>query len=155
VSLGHWPITKAKGRRSSRAYLSLFKRKPSLDDPGLGSVVPADLVIYGIVMFTPTILSSVTAGSKVPELRTPSITTFGAKGSAWIDCCSSWVPSRPLPGDRVGRITLQIWGFNRCAVGLGPGRASIRLVHRKKLEDGGLMAGRLTERARLRRLRGA
>jgi putative MFS transporter len=88
-----------------------------------------DLGVYGIGIFTPTILAAVIGKESKSHALADTIHNDmrGAKGSALMDTLFVLgVIVAIFLVDRVGRIKLQIWGFLGCAVGLLLSGLSIR-----------------------------
>jgi MFS transporter, putative metabolite transport protein len=80
-----------------------------------------DLGVYGIGIFTPTILGAVIGKESKSHALSDTIHNdiLGAKGSAMMDVLFVLgVIVAIFLVDKVGRIKLQIWGFIGCAVGL-------------------------------------
>ncbi|HEY4794420.1 MAG TPA: MFS transporter [Mycobacterium sp.] len=131
VSLGHLADeAKAKAAEGHGSYLSLFKKKNRRAT--ILASVPwflQDLGVYGIGIFTPTILGAVIGKESKSHGLSDTIHNdiLGAKGSAMMDVLFVLgVIVAILLVDRVGRIKLQIWGFLGCAVGLLLSGLSIR-----------------------------
>ena len=131
VSLGHLADqAKIKAAEGHGSYLSLFKKKNRRAT--ILASVPwflQDLGVYGIGIFTPTILGAVIGKESKSHGLSDTIHNdiLGAKGSAMMDVLFVLgVIVAILLVDRVGRIKLQIWGFLGCAVGLVLAGASIR-----------------------------
>ena len=131
VSLGHLTDqAKIKAAEGHGSYLSLFKEKNRRAT--ILASVPwflQDLGVYGIGIFTPTILGAVIGKESKSHGLSDTIHNdiLGAKGSAMMDVLFVLgVIVAILLVDRVGRIKLQIWGFLGCAVGLLLSGLSIR-----------------------------
>jgi putative MFS transporter len=131
VSLGHLADqAKAKAAEGHGSYLSLFKKKNRRAT--ILASVPwflQDLGVYGIGIFTPTILGAVIGKESKSHGLSDTIHNdiLGAKGSAMMDVLFVLgVIVAILLVDRVGRIKLQIWGFIGCAIGLLLSGLSIR-----------------------------
>ena len=131
VSLAHLADeAKAKAAEGHGSYLSLFKKKNRRAT--ILASVPwflQDLGVYGIGIFTPTILGAVIGKESKSHGLSDTIHNdiLGAKGSAMMDVLFVLgVIVAILLVDRVGRIKLQIWGFLGCAVGLLLSGLSIR-----------------------------
>ncbi len=82
-----------------------------------------DLGTYGIGMFTPTILAASVGAPHNPDASNLSSVILqdmlGAKGAAVIDLLLVvGIVAAVILADKVGRITLQIFGFVGCALGL-------------------------------------
>ncbi|MGB8402505.1 MAG: MFS transporter [Mycobacterium sp.] len=125
--LNHHAKTTPEGHGS---YLSLFKKKNRRAT--ILASVPwflQDLGVYGIGIFTPTILASVIGTESKSHQLSDTIHNdiLGAKGSALMDVLFVLgVIVAIFLVDRVGRIKLQIIGFIGCAVGLLLSGLSIR-----------------------------
>jgi MFS family permease len=129
VSLGHL-LHKAKPAEGSGTYLALFK-KNNRRATILASVpwFLQDLGVYGIGIFTPTILAAVIGKESKSHALADTIHNdmLGAKGSALMDTLFVLgIIVAFFMVDRVGRIKLQIVGFIGCAVGLVLAGLSIR-----------------------------
>jgi len=123
VSLGHLADqAKVKAAEGHGSYASLFKKKNRRAT--ILASVPwflQDLGVYGIGIFTPTILGAVIGKESKSHALSDTIHNdiLGAKGSAMMDVLFVLgVIVAIFLVDRVGRIKLQIWGFIGCAVGL-------------------------------------
>jgi MFS family permease len=129
VSLAHLAQT-AKAADEHGSYASLFKKRNRRAT--ILASVPwflQDLGVYGIGIFTPTILGAVIGKESKSHGLSDTIHNdiLGAKGSAMMDVLFVLgVIVAILLVDRVGRIKLQIWGFIGCAVGLLLSGLSIR-----------------------------
>jgi MFS transporter, putative metabolite transport protein len=121
VSLGHL-IHKHKAAQGRGSYLALFKKKNRRAT--ILASVPwflQDLGVYGIGIFTPTILAAVIGKESKSHGLADTIHNdmLGAKGSALMDTLFVLgIIVAIFLVDRVGRIKLQIVGFIGCAVGL-------------------------------------
>ncbi len=131
VSLGHLADeAKAKAAEGHGSYLSLFKKRNRRAT--ILASVPwflQDLGVYGIGIFTPTILGAVIGKESKSHGLSDTIHNdiLGAKGSAMMDVLFVLgIIVAILLVDRVGRIKLQIWGFIGCAIGLLLSGLSIR-----------------------------
>jgi putative MFS transporter len=123
VSLGHLADqARAKAAEGHGSYLALFKKRNRRAT--ILASVPwflQDLGVYGIGIFTPTILGAVIGKESKSHALSDTIHNdiLGAKGSAMMDVLFVLgVIVAIFLVDRVGRIKLQIWGFIGCAVGL-------------------------------------
>ncbi|MEZ0052263.1 putative MFS transporter [Mycobacterium sp. MAA66] len=130
VSLAHLS-DQAKGASGGHgSYTSLFKKKNRRAT--ILASVPwflQDLGVYGIGIFTPTILAAVIGTESKSHGLSDTIHNdiLGAKGSAMMDVLFVLgVIVAIFLVDRVGRIKLQIIGFIGCAVGLLLSGLSIR-----------------------------
>jgi MFS family permease len=129
VSLGHLR-DKVKAAKASGTYLALFN-KTNRRATILASVpwFLQDLGVYGIGIFTPTILASVLGKESSSHALADTIHNdiLGAKGSALMDVLFVFgIVVAIFMVDKVGRIKLQIVGFIGCAVGLLLSGLSIR-----------------------------
>ena len=121
---------KAKATEGARVYLALFKKKNRRAT--ILASVPwflQDLGVYGIGIFTPTILAAVIGKESKSHALADTIHNdiLGAKGSALMDVLFVLgIVVAIFLVDRVGRIKLQIVGFIGCAVGLLLSGLSIR-----------------------------
>jgi MFS transporter, putative metabolite transport protein len=121
VSLGHLAQT-AKAAEEHGSYLALFKKRNRRAT--ILASVPwflQDLGVYGIGIFTPTILGAVIGKESKSHGLSDTIHNdiLGAKGSAMMDVLFVLgVIVAIFLVDRIGRIKLQIWGFIGCAIGL-------------------------------------
>jgi putative MFS transporter len=121
VSLGHLAHT-AKAAEEHGSYMALFKKRNRRAT--ILASVPwflQDLGVYGIGIFTPTILGAVIGKESKSHGLSDTIHNdiLGAKGSAMMDVLFVLgVIVAIFLVDRVGRIKLQIWGFIGCAIGL-------------------------------------
>jgi MFS transporter, putative metabolite transport protein len=129
ISLGHLNH-KAKAAEGSGGYLALFKKK--YRRATILASVPwflQDLGVYGIGIFTPTILAAVIGKESSSHALSDTIHNdiLGAKGSAMMDVLFVLgIIAAIFLVDSVGRIKLQIVGFVGCAVGLLLSGLSIR-----------------------------
>jgi MFS transporter, putative metabolite transport protein len=129
VSLGHLSH-KAKAAEGHGSYLALFKKKNRRAT--ILASVPwflQDLGVYGIGIFTPTILAAVIGKESKSHGLSDTIHNdiLGAKGSAMMDVLFVLgVIVAIFLVDRAGRIKLQIIGFIGCAVGMLLAGLSIR-----------------------------
>ena len=116
-----WPQTH-KAAEEHATYLALFKKRNRRAT--ILASVPwflQDLGVYGIGIFTPTILGAVIGKESKSHGLSDTIHNdiLGAKGSAMMDVLFVLgVIVAIFLVDRVGRIKLQIWGFIGCAIGL-------------------------------------
>ena len=128
VSLGH--LNDAEAAKEHGSYLALFKKRNRRAT--ILASVPwflQDLGVYGIGIFTPTILAAVIGKESKSHGLSDTIHNdiLGAKGSAMMDVLFVLgIVVAILLVDRVGRIKLQIWGFIGCAIGLLLSGLSIR-----------------------------
>jgi MFS transporter, putative metabolite transport protein len=129
VSLGHLSH-KVKEAEGHGSYLALFKKKNRRAT--ILASVPwflQDLGVYGIGIFTPTILAAVIGKESKSHGLSDTIHNdiLGAKGSAMMDVLFVLgVIVAIFLVDRVGRIKLQIVGFTGAAVGMLLAGLSIR-----------------------------
>jgi MFS transporter, putative metabolite transport protein len=129
VSLGHLQH-KAKAAEEEGGYLALFKKKNRRAT--ILASVPwflQDLGVYGIGIFTPTILAAVIGTESKSHALADTIHNdiLGAKGSALMDVLFVLgIVAAIFMVDKVGRIKLQIVGFIGCAIGLLLSGLSIR-----------------------------
>lgn len=130
VSLAHLAQHAKPSHGGNGSYLSLFKKKNRRAT--ILASVPwflQDLGVYGIGIFTPTILAAVIGTESKSHQLSDTIHNdiLGAKGSALMDVLFVLgVIVAIFLVDRVGRIKLQIIGFIGCAVGLLLSGLSIR-----------------------------
>jgi len=131
VARGHLADqAKVKAAEGHGTYLSLFKKKNRRAT--ILASVPwflQDLGVYGIGIFTPTILAAVIGKESKSHALADTIHNdmLGAKGSALMDTLFVLgIIVAFFMVDRVGRIKLQIVGFIGCAVGLVLAGLSIR-----------------------------
>jgi MFS family permease len=121
---------KAKAAEGHGSYAALFKKKNRRAT--ILASVPwflQDLGVYGIGIFTPTILGAVIGKESKSHALADTIHNdiLGAKGSAMMDVLFVLgVIVAIFLVDRVGRIKLQIVGFMGAAVGLLMAGLSIR-----------------------------
>jgi MFS transporter, putative metabolite transport protein len=121
VSLAHLHH-KAKAAEGEGGYLALFKKKNRRAT--ILASVPwflQDLGVYGIGIFTPTILAAVIGKESKSHSLADTIHNdiLGAKGSALMDVLFVLgIVVAIFLVDKVGRIKLQIVGFIGAAVGL-------------------------------------
>jgi MFS family permease len=129
VSLAHLRH-KVQVAKESGTYLALFTRKNRRAT--ILASVPwflQDLGVYGIGIFTPTILAAVLGKESSSRALADTIHNdiLGAKGSALMDVLFVLgIVVAIFMVDKVGRIKLQIVGFIGCAVGLLLSGLSIR-----------------------------
>ena len=129
VSLGHLAQTH-KAAEEHGSYLALFKKRNRRAT--ILASVPwflQDLGVYGIGIFTPTILGAVIGKESKSHGLSDTIHNdiLGAKGSAMMDVLFVLgVVVAIFLVDRLGRIKLQVWGFLGCAIGLLLAGLSIR-----------------------------
>ena len=135
----HWLVSKGRTEDGEKATHKLLKRNPQYPkDVSLGHLLhkakPAEgsgtyLGVYGIGIFTPTILAAVIGKESKSHALADTIHNdmLGAKGSALMDTLFVLgIIVAFFMVDRVGRIKLQIVGFIGCAVGLVLAGLSIR-----------------------------